>query len=107
MNWLTDFLKEIPLSEIQRERLELAGEKHEFEMMRTKIERDDFKTKLEVSSAKVETLQKQLEAEQKNHALARKELDEARATIQKLTQKPTKPPSIKVDWGEPPITSMT
>jgi chromosome segregation ATPase len=96
MNWVTDILKEIPLSEIQRARLELEGEKHEFEMTRAKTERDDFKTKFEEASAKVASLQKELETEKGNHALTRKELDEARAMIQKFTEKPAESPKITV-----------
>lgn len=94
MSWLTDLLKEIPLSEIQRERFELAGEKHEFEMMRAKTERDDFKTKFQSANAKVESLQKELETEKQNHALTRKELDEAQAIIQKFNQQPRATPEI-------------
>jgi peptidoglycan hydrolase CwlO-like protein len=106
MSWLTEILKEIPLSEIQRERFQVAGEKHEFEILRLKTERDDFKSKFEVATSKADTLQKQLEAEQKKHELSRKELDEAQAMIQKFTNQPTPPPIIAVRFPGGPISSL-
>jgi len=106
MSWLTDILKEVPLSEIQRERLQLEVEKHEFEITRTKAERDDFKSKLEIATAKADTLQKQLEAEQKKHELTRKELDEARAKIQEFTNQPKNPPIVTVRFPGRPMSSL-
>lgn len=82
MKWLADLLKDIPISEIQRERLQLAAEKHEFEISRLQSERDDFKLKYEKC--------------QKDHALCKSELDDARAAIQNFNKQPKKTPEINI-----------
>ena len=86
---ILDLLKEVPLTAILRERLELEQAKTEFEVSRltarledTELQRNDFKARFE--------------AEQQNHALTRKELDEARATIQKFNQTPRPPLAVNV-----------
>jgi hypothetical protein len=86
---ILDVLKEVPLTEVLRERLELEQSKSEFEIRQLNAKLEDAESQRNDFKARFET-------EQQNHTLTRKELDEARAMIQKFTQTPRPPPTVNV-----------
>ena len=85
-------------SAVLRERIAFEQSKSDFTQKRLESERDDFKAK----SKELATI---LENEQKEHALTRKKLEEALATISRFRAKPKKPPEITMNLGPriPPI----
>ena len=87
---ITDILKEVPLSAVLRERVELEQAKAEFEVSKATA-------RAEAAEARCIDLTAALDNEKQQHQLTRQKLTEALEEIGRRTAQPKASPKITVD----------
>jgi hypothetical protein len=96
---ITNILKEVPLSAVLKERVELEQAKAEFEILQANAGTDAAETRFQASESRCTDLAAALDNEKKEHQLTRQKLQEALDKIGRLTSQPKPPPQITIDRG--------